>query len=265
MYSLNNLILRYLRVQESFDDFLKLSIDREIHQWSCEEIEEEVKYWEHVIEGILIDCKVVQTIGVQLIRGFGCISNSLEIVDHLSYVSKDILFPSESKYHLESFILRVKKFTDDPETINFLKDLTLNVQYTLNDHYTEVRRAAVILITKGWKDDPDILPLLKDRALNDRGYTVRSASLQEIAQGWKDDPQTFDFLCDRAIHDPFERKNEYQNNPRQTALKAILQHYSDKPQTLELLKAISNNDPDEKLKEFAKEELAKLNENPVGA
>jgi hypothetical protein len=56
-----------------------------------------------------------------------------------------------------------------------------------------------------------------------------------------------------------------QDNPRQTALEAILKHYRDKPQTLELLKTISNNDRDEKLKEFAKVELAKLSENPVGA
>ncbi|MFN7761926.1 MAG: NTPase, partial [Pseudanabaena sp.] len=95
------------------------------------------------------------------------------------------------------------------------------------------------------------------------------AAVQEIAQGWKDDIQTFDFLCDRAINDPFVRGRDqfdiYRTNPRQTALEGILQYYRDKPQTLELLKAISNNDPDEKLKGFAKEELVKLSENPVGA
>ncbi len=41
--------------------------------------------------------------------------------------------------------------------------------------------------------------------------------------------------------------------------------FLDQPQTWELLEAIANNDPDEKLKEFAKKELAKLSENPVGA
>jgi hypothetical protein len=124
-------------------------------------------------------------------------------------------------------------------------------------------------IAKGWKDDSDTLPLLKDRALNDEDNYVRSVTVEEIAQGWKDDPQTFDFLCDLAINDPFVRGKDqldiYKANPRQTALKAILEYYSDKPQTLELLKTVSNNDPDEKLKEFAKEKLAKLSVNPVGA
>jgi hypothetical protein len=62
-----------------------------------------------------------------------------------------------------------------------------------------------------------------------------------------------------------KRRYDFETNPRQTALEAILEHYRDKPQTLELLKTVSNNDPDEQLKGFAKEELAKLSENPVGA
>ena len=130
--------------------------------------------------------------------------------------------------------------------------------------------AAVQEIAKGWNDDSDTLPWLKDRALNDQNANVRMAAVQEIAKGWNDDLQTFDFLCDRTIHDPFIRSEDnilanFQTNPRQTALAAILKYYSDKPQTLELLKIISNNDPDEQLKEFAKKELAKLSENLVGA
>jgi hypothetical protein len=153
----------------------------------------------------------------------------------------------------------VETWKGDPDIFLCLKDRALN------DRDNDVRSFVVRAIAQGWKDDPDTLSWLKDCALNDEDNDVRSAAVQEIAQGWKEDPQTFDFLCDRAIHDPFVRGNEYQPNPRQTALQAILNHYRDKPQTLELLKAISNNDPDEELKEFAKEELAKLSENSVGA
>ncbi|GBO52694.1 hypothetical protein APA_363 [Pseudanabaena sp. lw0831] len=156
-----------------------------------------------------------------------------------------------------------KGWKDDPDTLPLLKDRALNDQ---NEY---VRRAIVYMIAKSWKDDPDTLPLLKDRALNDQNEYVRMAAVQEIAKGWKDDLQTFDFLCDRAINDSFVRGESLVAlafvNPRQTALEAILKHYSDKPQTLELLKTVSNNDPDERLKEFAKKELAKLSENPVGA
>jgi predicted NACHT family NTPase len=152
-----------------------------------------------------------------------------------------------------------KGWKDDSDTLPWLKDRTLK------DQNKYVRMAAVQEIAKGWKDDSDTLPWLKDRALNDWTQYVRMATLEVIAKGWKDDPQTFNLLYDRAIHDPFKRIESWETNPRQTALERILEHYSDKPQTLELLKAISSNDSDEKLKEFAKEEFAKLSENPEGA
>ncbi|BBC24371.1 NACHT domain-containing protein [Pseudanabaena sp. ABRG5-3] len=152
---------------------------------------------------------------------------------------------------------------DESDTLLWLKDRAIN------DQNHAVRNASVQEIAKGWKDESDTLLWLKDRALNDENYAVRSTSVEEIAKGWKEDIQTFDFVCDRAINDTFVRGKDqfdiYRTNPRQTALAAILEHYSDKPQTLELLKTVSNNDPDEKLKEFAKKELAKLSENPVGA
>jgi predicted NACHT family NTPase len=177
----------------------------------------------------------------------------------LAWLKKCLKFDSSS-YIPESAVQEiVKGWKDDSDTLPLLKDRALN------DPNQFVRRAAVQEIAKGWNDDSDTFPLLKNRALNDPNQFVRWSAVQEIAEGWNDDPQTFDFLCDRAIHDPFNRQYEYQTNPRQTALEAILKHYSDRPQTLELLKTVSNNDPDEQLKEFAKEKLAKLSENPVGA
>jgi hypothetical protein len=153
----------------------------------------------------------------------------------------------------------VKGWKDDTDTLPLLKDRALN------DQYWAIQSDSIQEIVKGWKENTDTLPLLKDRALNDQYWAVRHVAVHEIAKGWKDEPQTFDFLCDRAIHDSFKREYSFEINPRQTALEAILKHYSDKPQTLELLKTVSNNDPDEQLKEFAKKELAKLSENPVGA
>ena len=173
---------------------------------------------------------------------------------------KKCLKLNSGSYIPESAVQEIAKgWKDDSDTLPWLKDRALN------DQDYSVRSAAVQAIAKGWNDDSDTLPLLKDRALNDQSENVRWAAVQEIAKGWNDDPQTFDFLSDHVIHNPFERKYDWQDNPRQTALEAILKHYSDKPQTLELLNAISNNDPDEKLKKFAKKELAKLNENPLGA
>ncbi|MEK6287255.1 MAG: HEAT repeat domain-containing protein, partial [Acidobacteriota bacterium] len=59
-----------------------------------------------------------------------------------------------------------------------------------NDADNDVRQAAVQELTRGWKDDPDTLPLLKDRATNDADNDVRQAAVQELARGWKGDPDT---------------------------------------------------------------------------
>jgi hypothetical protein len=85
--------------------------------------------------------------------------------------------------------------------------------------------------------------------------------VQELAQGWKDHPEIFELLCDRALNDPFERKKDWEHNPRQIALKAIIKQRPDSPQTLSLLRDRADNDSDEKLREFAKKKLEKLNRN----
>jgi predicted NACHT family NTPase len=173
---------------------------------------------------------------------------------------KDYAHNDENPYVRSSMVkIIAQDWGKHPENLTWIKEIALN------DQDWVVQSTALEAIATGCKDESDTLPLLKDRALNDQSWDVRSAAVLAIAQGWKDDPQTFDLLYNHVIHNPFERLYDLQPNPRQAALEAILEHYSDKPQTLELLKTISVSDPDEQLKEFAKKELAKFSENPVGA
>ncbi len=51
-----------------------------------------------------------------------------------------------------------------------------------------IRWAAVQELARGWKDDPDTLLLLHDRARSDEDENMRWAVLRALAQGWKDDP-----------------------------------------------------------------------------
>ena len=138
-----------------------------------------------------------------------------------------------------------------------------------------VRKAAVQGLAQGWKNDPEILPILKDLAQSAQNWEVRQAAVQELAQGWKDQPWMFEFLCDRAVNDPFDPSEEYSYhwsryrwfdpyldwwiiNPRQTALEVIIEQYPDHPQTLLLLRDRAENDPDEQLREFASQKLEQL-------
>jgi len=82
--------------------------------------------------------------------------------------------------------------------------------------------------------------------------------VQELTQDWKHDPGMFEFLSDLALHDPFERRYSDQDNLRQIALEAIIKNYPDHPQTRKLLSDRAQNDPDEQVREFAKQQLAKL-------
>jgi hypothetical protein len=110
-------------------------------------------------------------------------------------------------------------------------------------------------LAKGWKDDPDTLVLLKQRATADDNGHVRRAAVQELARGWKDEPGMFELLCEIALNDSFERKEDWEDNPRQTALEAITKLYGDHPQTLPLLRDRAEDDPDEKVRTFAQKKL----------
>ncbi|MCY7272761.1 MAG: HEAT repeat domain-containing protein [Phormidesmis sp. CAN_BIN44] len=141
---------------------------------------------------------------------------------------------------------------DDPETLPILKSLAQS------DGNRYVQDVAVQELARGWKDDPETEPILKSLAQSDGNRYVRRVVVQELAQGWKDDPTMFEFLSDRTLHDPFERKYDRQENPRQTALEAIIKHYPAHAQTRELLSDRAQNDPDEEVREFATQKLAEL-------
>ncbi|HEY9612321.1 HEAT repeat domain-containing protein, partial [Allocoleopsis sp.] len=144
---------------------------------------------------------------------------------------------------------------DDPDTLPILKQLATT------DENEFVRSAVVQELARGWKDDPDTLPWLKQFATTDENEFVRSAAVQELARGCKDEPWMFEFLCSIAVNGPFKRKDDWEDNPRQTALEAIIQHYPDHPQTLPLLRDRAMREPDKKVREFANKQLRKRGVN----
>ena len=52
-------------------------------------------------------------------------------------------------------------------------------------------------LARGWRTDPDTLPILKDRARNDKHGLVRRAAVEELARGWRTDADTLPFLKER--------------------------------------------------------------------
>jgi predicted NACHT family NTPase len=155
-------------------------------------------------------------------------------------------YPSMRRKAVEEL---ARGWKDDPDTLPWLKTLAQSADNGV------VRYTVVEELASGWKDDPDTLPIFKSLAQFDEYSPVRYVAVQKLASGWKDNPEIFEFLYDRAINDPFKRKEDWENNPRQTALEAIIEQYPNHPQTLPLLRDRAENDPDEKVREFAREKL----------
>ncbi|MEH1956463.1 HEAT repeat domain-containing protein, partial [Nostoc sp.] len=45
-------------------------------------------------------------------------------------------------------------------------------------------------LARGWKDDPDTLPMLKSLAQSSEDKSIQTMAVQELARGWKDDSDT---------------------------------------------------------------------------
>jgi HEAT repeat protein len=138
----------------------------------------------------------------------------------------------------------VRGWKDDPDTLPLLKDRAVK------DDDGDVRYVAVHELVRGWKHDPDTLPLLKDRAVKDDDGDVRYAAVQELARGWKDDPGTLPLLKDRAAKDG-------SGEVRRAAVQELARGWKDDPGTLPLLKDHAAKDDDYLLRLAAVYELGR--------
>ena len=133
---------------------------------------------------------------------------------------------------------------DDPNTLPWLK------QRAQADNNWLVRNVAVHQLARGWKDDPDTLPILKKWAQADDDEAVRNAAVTELARSWKDDPDTLPIFKQRAQADE-------DGLVRYTAVEELARSWKDDPETLLILKTRALSDDDEYVRCGAVEELAK--------
>jgi hypothetical protein len=70
------------------------------------------------------------------------------------------------------------------------------------DNLLHVRRAALYVLARSWKDDPDTLSWLKERAVNDDKPLERLNALDAIFGQWPEHPETLSLLYELAQNDP---------------------------------------------------------------
>jgi len=107
---------------------------------------------------------------------------------------------------------------------------------------------AVVAIGQNWPT-PDTLTWLKRCAQTEEDYAVRRAAVQELAQGWKDDPDTLPWLKRCAQTD----EDEY---VRGAAVEALARGWKDDPDTLPILKSRAQTDDNNAVRQAAVEALA---------
>ncbi|MEG5170725.1 HEAT repeat domain-containing protein [Microcoleus sp. B3-D7] len=132
---------------------------------------------------------------------------------------------------------------DDPQTLPWLK------QRAQSYDNSDVRRAAVEELARGWKDDPETLPILKQLAQSDYDLDVRRAAVEEIARGWKNDPETLPWLKQQA-------QSDHGVTMREAAVEEIARGWKDDPETLPWLKQSAQSDYDSDVRRAAVQELA---------
>ncbi|NEO35372.1 MAG: NACHT domain-containing protein [Moorea sp. SIOASIH] len=169
--------------------------------------------------------------------------------DTLALLQRWARSDTDSSVRVTAIEQLAKGYQDHQDTLALLQ------QWARCDTDWQVRVTAIEQLAKGYQDHQDTLALLQESARCDTDSDVRCTAIKHLAQGWKDQPWLFEFLWDGTLHEPFEGKEDWDDNPRQVALNAILEYYPKHSETRSLLQDRAKHDPDPELRKFAKENL----------
>ncbi len=108
------------------------------------------------------------------------------------------------------------------------------LEYAKNDD-PELRFLSTYVLPVGWRNEPQTLLLLLDRAVNDSKSFVREAALENIGDYFHEDVRSLSVIQDRAVNDAAE-------NVRVTALDSLATYFHDNTQVLLFLRECAIND-----------------------
>ena len=115
---------------------------------------------------------------------------------------------------------------------------------------TDVRRAVVQELARGWHDSPETFNLIKNSIINDNDSSVREAAVQELAHWWYDSPETFTLIIGSI-------RNDSDSFVRRCAVQELARRWHDFPETLSLIKEEITKDKDNFVRSTAVRELAR--------
>lgn len=124
----------------------------------------------------------------------------------------------------------VKEYRDHPQTLVLVRDRAEQ------DPDEKVREFLVQQLANDWKDDPDTLPWLKMRVQSEKCPEVVKALIQALASVGKDDLATLNW---------FKTYSQYSQNPlvRATAVQALARGWKNEFNVFEILCKCAFGDP----------------------
>ena len=144
----------------------------------------------------------------------------------------------------------VKGWKENQDVFPFVKELALS------DKNKDVRIAVMRELVKGWKDNQDVLSFIKELALSDKNKNLRIAALREVATSWNDRPTSLALIKQCTISDK-------DLSVRQEAIKQLATYWKDDPDTLAILKQRAMSDEDRFVQQEAVKQLATIwKDNP---
>ncbi|NJN03868.1 MAG: NACHT domain-containing protein [Leptolyngbyaceae cyanobacterium SL_1_1] len=180
-----------------------------------------------------------------------------KIIKFLKGLAQYTLIPGDFWISILEFQLRaidrIAKIRKSKDSLVWLDEFISSNDESL------VKTSALQIIGQYFYDFPEASCILKKHSKDNRDSRIRRAALEELIQSYVENPEIFELLCNLTVEDPFQSDIEtLMINPRKIALRALLNHYSTHPQTSELLRDRAINDPDEQLREWAQEQLQKM-------
>ncbi|TAD79104.1 MAG: NACHT domain-containing protein [Oscillatoriales cyanobacterium] len=153
------------------------------------------------------------------------------------------------------FSLIADTWRDSSDTLTWLKDQMYSSQRL------DIRLAAASQIVHYWKNDHEVFAMLKYWVQSNVVSDARQFAICLISENWKDESETLSLLCRIATCDPFQQSRFpfIKANPRYTAITKLLEIAPKNPQVIDLLRDRAANDPDDLLREWATEQLTKIN------
>ncbi|MDE5089808.1 MAG: HEAT repeat domain-containing protein, partial [Trichodesmium sp. St16_bin2-tuft] len=156
------------------------------------------------------------------------LAQAMEIVatiwrDDFTWFQEMVMFHESEYVRAEAVKQIVSGWKQEPGILDLLK------QRVVSDESEYVRGEAVQQIATVWKHEPGILELLKQRVVSDESERVRSEAFRQIVSGWKHEPGILELLKQRIVSD----ESEY---VRGKAVQQIVSGWKHEPGVLELLK-----------------------------